>query len=130
MKRLRVHIQGAGKVGRGLARLLTARGLKVTLRAAREGLPPRLPVDIVVLAVRDRELGPLAEELARSGRVSRAFKRSRARSIATKRSISWGEPLIATAQDRFHAARSLGSSPTSLRAHAATARSSAPSTPK
>ncbi len=72
MKRPRVHIQGAGKVGRGLARLLRAQGAKVTLRAARDGLPPTtLDADVVVLAVRDRELTPLATELAASGLVPR-----------------------------------------------------------
>lgn len=72
MKRLRVHIQGAGKVGRGLARLLAARGAKVTLRAARDGLPPTtIAADILVLAVRDRDLTPLAKELAASGLVPR-----------------------------------------------------------
>jgi predicted short-subunit dehydrogenase-like oxidoreductase (DUF2520 family) len=72
VKRLRVHIQGAGKVGRGLARLLRAQGAKVTLRAARDGLPPTpLAADVVVLAVRDRDLTPLATELAASGLVPR-----------------------------------------------------------
>ncbi len=72
MKRTRIHIQGAGKVGRGLARLLRAEGAKVTLRAARDGLPSTpLDADVVVLAVRDRDLAPLATELAASGLVPR-----------------------------------------------------------
>ncbi len=66
-KRLVVHVQGAGKVGRGLAALLRAKGAKVTLRAAREGLPSRIVADIVVLAVRDKDIGPLAAQLATSG---------------------------------------------------------------
>lgn len=68
-KRLSVHVQGAGKVGRGLATLLRQRGAKVTLRAAREGLPARIDADLIVLAVRDKDLGALAAELATSGRV-------------------------------------------------------------
>ena len=68
-KRLVVHVQGAGKVGRALATLLTARGAKVTLRAARLGLPTRIVADVIVLAVRDKDLGPLASELAASGLV-------------------------------------------------------------
>ena len=38
---LRVFIIGAGKVGTSLSRALRARGAKVTLRAARAGLPGR-----------------------------------------------------------------------------------------
>lgn len=70
-KRLAVHVQGAGKVGRGLAKALRARGAKVSLRAAREGLPARIVADVIVLAVRDKELEPLAKELAASGLVPR-----------------------------------------------------------
>lgn len=60
-----VSILGAGKVGAGLARALRPLGVPVTLRPARRGLPPRrIDADLLVLAVRDRELGPLAERLA------------------------------------------------------------------
>lgn len=68
-KRLVVHVQGAGKVGRGLAKALRDRGAKVTLRAARDGLPPKIAADVIVLAVRDKDLEPLARELAASGLV-------------------------------------------------------------
>ncbi|HEX3345331.1 MAG TPA: DUF2520 domain-containing protein, partial [Polyangiaceae bacterium] len=60
---LAVFVLGAGKVGTSLARALRARGARVTLRAAREGLPRAIDADIVVLAVRDRELTPLAAKL-------------------------------------------------------------------
>lgn len=60
-----VAIIGAGKVGAGLARALRSSGVPVTLRPARRGLPPRpIDADLLVLAVRDRELAPLAERLA------------------------------------------------------------------
>jgi len=62
-----VHVQGAGKVGRGLATVLRDRGAKVSLRAARAGLPARLTADVIVLAVKDKDLTPLAEQLAASG---------------------------------------------------------------
>jgi predicted short-subunit dehydrogenase-like oxidoreductase (DUF2520 family) len=40
----------------------------VTLRAARKGVPKRrIDADVVVVAVRDRELGPVAEAFAKSG---------------------------------------------------------------
>jgi predicted short-subunit dehydrogenase-like oxidoreductase (DUF2520 family) len=60
---------GAGKVGIALARALRARGVATRLRAARDGLPSAIDADVVVLAVRDRDLRPLAEKLA--GVVSR-----------------------------------------------------------
>lgn len=67
-----VFIIGAGKVGTGLARALRAKGVDVTVRAARRGLPTRrIEADLLVLAVRDRELPKLAESLAEAGLVSR-----------------------------------------------------------
>jgi predicted short-subunit dehydrogenase-like oxidoreductase (DUF2520 family) len=59
-----VYIIGAGKVGAGLARSIRRLGLSVTLRAQRKGLPAK-PIDdsFVILAVRDREIRPLAERL-------------------------------------------------------------------
>jgi predicted short-subunit dehydrogenase-like oxidoreductase (DUF2520 family) len=61
----RIFILGAGKVGSGLARALRAAGDDVTLRPARKGLPNK-PIDagVIILAVRDRDVGPLAAELA------------------------------------------------------------------
>ena len=69
---LRVHIQGAGKVGRALAKELRAVGVKTTIRAAREGLPKRIDANLVILAVRDKDLESLAKELAASGLVPRS----------------------------------------------------------
>ena len=58
---LRVFIVGAGKVGASLSRALRARGVKVTLRAARTGLAARpIGADLLILAVRDGQLEPLA----------------------------------------------------------------------
>jgi predicted short-subunit dehydrogenase-like oxidoreductase (DUF2520 family) len=63
-KRARVFVYGAGKVGRGLARALGAAGYAVTLRAQREGLPKRaIDAEIVVIAVRDRDIAKVAEAL-------------------------------------------------------------------
>src|SRR5579859_7461354 len=58
-----VFVLGAGKVGRALTRALREHGVRVTLRAAREGTPRRIGADLVVLAVRDRDLGALARSL-------------------------------------------------------------------
>ena len=58
-----VFVLGAGKVGSSLARALRARGAAVTLRAARRGPPRAIDADVVVLAVRDRDLQGLAEKL-------------------------------------------------------------------
>lgn len=70
---LSVYILGAGKVGTGLARALREKGVEVTLRAARRGLPKRpIEADLLVLAVRDRELPTLAESLAEAGLVTRS----------------------------------------------------------
>ncbi|MDP8998840.1 MAG: DUF2520 domain-containing protein [Myxococcota bacterium] len=59
-----VLIYGAGKVGRSLARALRAHGVKTKLLAARSGLPRKIVADVVVMAVRDRDLGPLAQMMA------------------------------------------------------------------
>lgn len=62
---LRVHVQGAGKVGRALAHRLRAAGARVALRPAREGLPRgAVRADLVVLAVRDGELAAVATAMA------------------------------------------------------------------
>lgn len=69
---MKVFVLGAGKVGRALAQGLRERQVDVTLRPARKGLPKaRIDADVLILAVRDRELGPLAEKLAASGLVAR-----------------------------------------------------------
>jgi predicted short-subunit dehydrogenase-like oxidoreductase (DUF2520 family) len=67
---LSVFVLGAGKLGTSLARALRKKGARVTLRAARnKGLPRAIDADVVVLAVRDRDIAPLAEKLV--GVVSR-----------------------------------------------------------
>jgi predicted short-subunit dehydrogenase-like oxidoreductase (DUF2520 family) len=62
---MKVFIIGAGKVGRALAHALEKHGAHVTLHPARKVLPKK-PIDasIIVLALRDKQLGPFAEELA------------------------------------------------------------------
>jgi predicted short-subunit dehydrogenase-like oxidoreductase (DUF2520 family) len=62
---------GAGKAGASLARALRARGVDVQLRAARRGLPRTLAADVIVLAVRDRDLATLAVQLRDAGIVPR-----------------------------------------------------------
>ena len=63
-----VFILGAGKVGAGLARELRRAGFVVKLRPQRKGLPKkRIDAAFVILAVRDRELGPLAERIRDAG---------------------------------------------------------------
>lgn len=70
---MKVFILGAGKVGRGLARGLRAHGDDVTLRPARRGVPKqRIDADIVVLSVREKQLGPLCTELASSGALKKS----------------------------------------------------------
>jgi predicted short-subunit dehydrogenase-like oxidoreductase (DUF2520 family) len=58
-----VFVLGAGKVGRGLTRALRETGVKVTLRAARKAPPRRIDASLVIVAVRDRDIPPLAERL-------------------------------------------------------------------
>lgn len=67
---LDVLVFGAGKVGTCLSRALRAAGCRVTLRAQRKGLPSR-PIDagVIIVAVRDRDIAPAAEELRRKGLV-------------------------------------------------------------
>ena len=70
---MKVFIFGAGKVGRALARALRAHGDVVTLTPARKGLPRRrIDADIIILSVREAQLGPIATELATSGVVKRS----------------------------------------------------------
>jgi predicted short-subunit dehydrogenase-like oxidoreductase (DUF2520 family) len=65
---LRVYIFGAGKVGAGLARALKRAGAAVTLRPQRSGLPTRkIDADILILAIRDRDITPAAEAIRAKG---------------------------------------------------------------
>jgi predicted short-subunit dehydrogenase-like oxidoreductase (DUF2520 family) len=66
-----VFVFGAGKAGAALARALAGAGVPVRLRAARKGLPQAIDADVVVLAVRDRDLGPVAEQMRVAGIVPR-----------------------------------------------------------
>jgi len=59
----RVYILGAGKVGKALEHALRRAGWLVTLRAARRPLPRRIDTDLLVLAVRDRQLLELVDRL-------------------------------------------------------------------
>lgn len=71
-KRLTVFVLGAGKVGAGLARALVRAGVPTTLRPARKGLPrTAIRASVVVLAVRDRDLEPLAGRIRDAGAVAK-----------------------------------------------------------
>jgi predicted short-subunit dehydrogenase-like oxidoreductase (DUF2520 family) len=90
-----VYIFGAGKVGRALARAIAQDAgrpkLVVTLRAARKGLPKRrIDCDLLVLAVRDGDLRPLAQTLADRGLVS---KRTACVHVAGAQTADAIEPL-------------------------------------
>jgi predicted short-subunit dehydrogenase-like oxidoreductase (DUF2520 family) len=108
-----VYVFGAGKVGRAIARALARikRGPRVTLRAARRGLPRKpIDADLLVLAVRDRELGALAQRLADAGLVSKRTAcvhnagAQTAEAIAPLRAVSAGvaqmHPMISFASPR------------------------------
>lgn len=70
---MKVFVFGAGKVGRAIAHVLRNRGDAVTLVPARKGVPTRrIDADIIVLAVRERQLGPVAADLAVSGVVKKS----------------------------------------------------------
>ena len=62
--RTSILVYGSGKVGTALARALRAHGVRTELRAARRGLPRAIAADVVVLAVRDRDLEALATAIA------------------------------------------------------------------
>jgi predicted short-subunit dehydrogenase-like oxidoreductase (DUF2520 family) len=66
-----VFVLGAGKAGTSLARALRARGVPARLRPARKGLPRAIDANVVVLAVRDRDLAPIAAQLRDAGIVPR-----------------------------------------------------------
>jgi predicted short-subunit dehydrogenase-like oxidoreductase (DUF2520 family) len=68
---LAVFVLGAGKAGTALVRALRARGVAAQLRAARKGLPRTIDADVVVLAVRDRDLAPLARTMRAANVVPR-----------------------------------------------------------
>ncbi len=109
-----VFVFGAGKVGRALARAMRAAGrpaISVTLHPARKGLPKKkIESDLLVLAVRDRDLGPLARALAERGLVSKrtacvhAAGSQTAEAIAPLRAVSAGvaqmHPMISFASTR------------------------------
>ena len=70
---MRVVIIGAGKVGSALARAIRNVGGSVKLYSARKFKPKtRIDCDLLVLAVRDRDLGPLAASIAASQNVSKS----------------------------------------------------------
>lgn len=64
-----IFIMGSGKVGAALAAMFRRAGMRCTLRSARKALPRTFDADLIVLAVRDKQLGELAEVMARSGGV-------------------------------------------------------------
>lgn len=65
---MKVFVFGAGKLGRAFAAALRKAKCGVVLRAARDGLPKKnIEADVVVLAVRDRDVRPTAEKLRDAG---------------------------------------------------------------
>jgi len=69
---MKVFVFGAGKVGRALASALKKHDVKVTLWPARKGVPAtKIDADVLILALRDKQLGVIAADLASSGVVSR-----------------------------------------------------------
>jgi predicted short-subunit dehydrogenase-like oxidoreductase (DUF2520 family) len=69
LRPLRVQILGAGKVGAALARELKRIEWPVTMHSARKGLPRTLAGDVLVLAIRDRDLSGTLDALIASKRL-------------------------------------------------------------
>jgi predicted short-subunit dehydrogenase-like oxidoreductase (DUF2520 family) len=69
---MKIFVFGAGKVGRALAHAWKQEGESVTLWPARRGVPVQ-PIDaaVIVLSVRDKQLGAVAADFAQSGIVKR-----------------------------------------------------------
>jgi predicted short-subunit dehydrogenase-like oxidoreductase (DUF2520 family) len=61
---MKVYIHGAGNTGTALARELRRVGWPVAIRAARRGLPRRIAADLIILAVRDADVGTIAALMA------------------------------------------------------------------
>ena len=71
-RKLRVFVYGAGQVGRALDAALRAARWPVTLRAARRGFPKKpIDADVVVLALRDRDLPAAVDHLVAARGVAR-----------------------------------------------------------
>jgi len=69
---MKVFIFGAGKVGRALASALKKHDVPVTICPARKGVPTTtIDADVIILALRDKQLGIVAADLASSGVVPR-----------------------------------------------------------
>lgn len=110
-RRLVVFILGAGKVGTALSRALSAGGATVTLQAARarRGLPRVIDADVVVLAVRDRDLhetaGALVGVVAPRAVVVHVAGALDASRLSPLRGVCAGvaqmHPMIAFASTRF-----------------------------
>jgi len=102
---MRVLFYGAGKVGRILARAARSRGVRVTLRAARRGVPRRIDHDLVVLCVRDSDVmataSALAPALARTSAVVHTAGAVGPEALASLRACSVGvgqaHPLLSFA---------------------------------
>jgi predicted short-subunit dehydrogenase-like oxidoreductase (DUF2520 family) len=70
---MNVTILGAGKVGRALSSAIRARGGHVVLRSRGRGMPrAAIATPLLVIATRDRDILPVARELARARKVSRS----------------------------------------------------------
>jgi predicted short-subunit dehydrogenase-like oxidoreductase (DUF2520 family) len=109
---MKVFVYGAGKLGVSLAKALKAAKCKVVLRPARDGLPRKnIEADVIVLAVRDRDMRKTAETLAASGLVPKKCVAVHvagaldAEAIAPLRDVCQGvaqmHPMIAFASTEF-----------------------------
>jgi predicted short-subunit dehydrogenase-like oxidoreductase (DUF2520 family) len=70
---LHVQILGAGKVGAALARELKRVKWPVTVHSARKGLPRTLAGDVLVLAIRDRDLSSTLDALVASTKLPKTM---------------------------------------------------------
>jgi predicted short-subunit dehydrogenase-like oxidoreductase (DUF2520 family) len=108
---MKIFVLGAGKLGTALAKALKKAKCSVVLRAARDGMPKKIEADVIVLAVRDRDLKPTAEKLRDSGLVPKKSVAVHvagaldAEAIAPLRDVCKGvaqmHPMIAFASTEF-----------------------------
>lgn len=69
---MNIFVYGAGKLGTSFSKDLRRAGHDVTLRPARKGLPKKpIDADVLILALRDRDLRPAAEAIRDAGLLSK-----------------------------------------------------------